>query len=74
MRGPRSDLERFSEFFRNFRDRQFRDIVRPEKWDDSQVGFRGGNASDGRTVLLPGAFCTTLGTSLLLCILKCFRA
>ena len=31
-------------------------LVRPEKWDDSQVGFRGGNASGGRIVLLQGAF------------------
>ena len=27
--------------------------MRPEKWDDSQVGFRGSNASGGRIVLLP---------------------
>ena len=31
-------------------------FVRPEKWDDSQVGFRGSNASGGCIVLLPGAF------------------
>ena len=31
-------------------------FVRPEKWDDSQVGFRGSNASGARIVLLPGAF------------------
>ena len=30
-------------------------VVRPEKWGDSQVGFRGSNASGGRIVLLPGA-------------------
>ena len=28
-------------------------VVRPEKWDDSQVGFRGNNASGGRIVLPP---------------------
>ena len=56
-------------------------IVRPEKWGDSQVGFRGGNASGGRIVLLPGAFwahgaskMAILGASLLLCILQCFGA
>ena len=56
-------------------------FVRPEKWDDFQVGFRGSNASGGRSVLLPGAFwaygaskMATLGASLLLCILQCFRA
>ena len=26
-------------------------LVRPEKWDDSQVGFQGSNASGGRIVL-----------------------
>ena len=31
-------------------------LVRPQKWEDSQVGFRGGNASGRRIVLLPGAF------------------
>ena len=53
----------------------------PEKWGDSQVGFRGSNASGGRTVLLPGAFwahgaskMAILGASLLLCILQCFAA
>ena len=30
--------------------------MRPWKWDDSQVGFRGSNASGGRIVLLPSAF------------------
>ena len=56
-------------------------LVRPEKWGDPQVGFRGSNASGGRIVLLPGAFwahCASkmaiLGASLLLCILQCFRA
>ena len=56
-------------------------IVRPEKWDDSQVGFRGGNASGGRLVLLPGAFwahgaskMATLGASLPPRILQCFGA
>ena len=60
---------------------QMRSVVRPEKWDDSQVGFRGSNASGERIVLLPGAFwahgaskMATLGASLLLCILQCFRA
>ena len=33
-----------------------RNLVRPEKWDDSKVGFRDSNASGGRIVLLPGAF------------------
>ena len=33
-----------------------KEFVRPEKWGDSQVGFRGRNASGGRIVLLPGAF------------------
>ena len=58
-------------------------VVRPEKWDDSPVGFRGSNASGGRFVFLPGALgarcchwtkMATLGASLLLCILQCFRA
>ena len=56
-------------------------FVRPEKWGDSQVGFRGSNASSGRIVLLPGAFwahgaskMAILGASLLLCILQCFGA
>ena len=35
-------------------------VVRPEKWDGSQVGFRGSNASGGRIVLLPGAFGRTV--------------
>ena len=36
-------------------------VVRPKKWgDDSQVGFRGSNASGGRIVLLPGAFRRTV--------------
>ena len=55
--------------------------MRPEKWGDSQVGFRGSNASGGRIVLLPGAFwahsaskMAILGASLLLCILQCFGA
>ena len=29
-------------------------IVRPEKWDDSQVGFQDSNVSGGRIVFLPG--------------------
>ena len=48
-------------------------VVRPEKWDHSQVGFRGSNASGGRIVLLPEAFwahsaskMAILGASLLL--------
>ena len=56
-------------------------LVRPEKWGDSQVGFRGSNASGGRIVLLPGAFwahgaskMAILEASLLLCILQCFGA
>ena len=56
-------------------------VVRPEKWGDTQVGFRGSNASGGRIVLLPGAFwahgaskMAILGASLLLCILQCFGA
>ena len=56
-------------------------LERPEKWDDSQVGFQGSNASGGRIVLLPGAFwahdaskMAILGASLLLNILQCFRA
>ena len=55
-------------------------FVRPEKWDGSQVGFRGSNACGGRIVLLPGAFwahgaskMATFGASLLLCVLQCFR-
>ena len=57
--------------------------MRPEKWGDSQVGFRGSNASGGRIVLLPGAFwahgaskIAISGASLLLCILQsqCFGA
>ena len=54
--------------------------MRPQKWDDSQVGFRGSNASGRRVVLPPGAFWThgpsktaILGASFLLCILQCFR-
>ena len=56
--------------------------MRPEKWGDSQVGFRGSNASGGRIVLLPSTFwahgaskIAILGASLLLCILQraCFR-
>ena len=50
--------------------------MRHEKWDDSQVGFRGSNASFGRIVLLPGAFgahgaskIATLGAPLPLCTL-----
>ena len=31
-------------------------FVRPQKWEDSQVGFRGSNPSGRRVVLLPGAF------------------
>ena len=56
-------------------------IVRPEKWDGSQVGFRGSSASSGRIVLPPGAFwehgaskMLTSGASLLFCMLQCFRA
>ena len=56
-------------------------VVRPEKWGDSQVGFRGSTASGGCIVLLPGAFwahgaskMAILGASLLLCILQCFGA
>ena len=56
-------------------------FVRPEKWGDSQVGFRGSNASGGPIVLLPSAFwahgtskMAILGASLLLCILQCFGA
>ena len=57
-------------------------LVRPGKWDDPQVGFRGSNASGGRIVLLPGTFWAhgaskrkaTLGASLLPCVLQCFRA
>ena len=44
------------------------------------MGFRGGNNSSGRIVILPGAFwvhgafkMATLGASLLHCILQCFR-
>ena len=55
-------------------------FVRPQKWEDSQVGFRGCNASGRCIVLLPGAFwahgaskMAILGTSFLLCILQCFR-
>ena len=55
-------------------------IVRPQKWEDSQVGFQGSNASGRRIVLLPGAFwahgaskMAILGASFLLCILQCFR-
>ena len=55
-------------------------IVRPQKWEDSQVGFGGSNASGRRIVLLPdvfwahGAFkMAILGASFLLCILQCFR-
>ena len=50
-------------------------FVRPQKWEDSQVGFRGSNASGRRIVLLPGVFwahgaskMAILGASLLLCI------
>ena len=46
-------------------------LVIPEKWDDSQVGFQGSNASGGHIVLLPSAFwvhgaskMATLGASL----------
>ena len=53
--------------------------MRPQKWEDSQVGFRGSNASGRRIVLLPGAFwahgaskMAILGASFLLCILQCF--
>ena len=60
---------------------QRQEVVRPEKWGHSQVGFRGSNASSGRIVLLPCAFwahgaskMATLGASLLPCILQCFRA
>ena len=56
-------------------------FVRPETWDDSQVGVRGSNASGGPIVLLPGAFwehgaskMAILDASLLLCVLQCFRA
>ena len=56
-------------------------IMRPEKWDGSQVGFRGSNASGWRLVLLAGAFwahgaskMAILGASLLPCILQRFRA
>ena len=52
-------------------------LVRPQKWEDSQVGFRGSNASGGRIVLLPGAFwahgaskMVILGASLLLYVLQ----
>ena len=55
-------------------------VVRPQKWEDSQVGFRGSNASGRRIVLLPGAFwahgaskMAILGASFLLCILQRFR-
>ena len=51
-----------------------------EKWSDSQVGFRGGNVSGGRVVLLPNAFwphgvseIATLSASLLHCNLQCLR-
>ena len=55
-------------------------FVRPQKWEDSQVGFRGSSASGRRIVLLPGAFwahsaskMAILGASFLLCISQCFR-
>ena len=55
-------------------------FVRPQKWEDSQVGLRGSNASGRRIVLLPGVFwahgaskMAILGASFLLCILQCFR-
>ena len=54
--------------------------MRPQKWEDSQVRFRGSDASGRRIVLLPGAFwahgaskMAILGASFLLCILQCFR-
>ena len=46
-------------------------IVRPEKWDDSQVGFRGSN---GAFLGRRASKMATLGASLLLCILQCFGA
>ena len=56
-------------------------FVRPEKWNGSQVGFRGSNAPGGRIVLLPGAFwargaskMATLSASMVLYLLQCFRA
>ena len=57
--------------------------ARPEKWNDSQVGFHGSNASGGRIVLLPGAFWVhgaskmatfKLSASLLLCLLQYFQS
>ena len=52
-------------------------VVRPQKWEDSQVGFQGSNASGRRIVLLPGAFwahgaskMVILGASLLLYVLQ----
>ena len=61
-------------------DPPFDSIVRPQKWEDSQVGFQGSNASGRRIVLLPGAFwahgaskMAILGATFLLCILQCFR-
>ena len=55
-------------------------VVRPEKWDDSEVGFRGSNASDGELCFYQAHFgrtaseMATLGASLLLCILRCCGA
>ena len=40
----------------------WQDFVRPEKWNISQVGFQGSNASGGRVVLLPSA-CWAHGAS-----------
>ena len=64
----------------HFPDSDLGTLVRPQKWGDSQVGFRGSNASGRRIVLLPGAFwahgaskMSILGASFLLCILQCFR-
>ena len=65
-KGPRSFLSMlvtlwslfltFQSFLSSFRLFLPDSFERPEKWDDSQVGFRGGSASGGRTVLLPSAF------------------
>ena len=56
--------------------------MRAQKWEDSQVGFRGSNASGRRIVLLPGAFWAHGASKMAileapfftLCILQCFRA
>ena len=71
----------FHENDENHQNNEDNSVARLEKWDVSQMGFRGRIASGGCIVLLPGACwahgaskTANLDASLLLCTLQYFRA